>query len=372
MNKKKQAIPEPEIPDPETPEEDDQELFEHFRFVIDKGQELLRIDKFLMNRIENSTRSKIQHAAEAGRIHVNAKPVKSNYRVKPQDIITILYTEPQREIELIPQDIPINIVFEDKDLIIVNKAAGMVVHPAYGNYKGTLINALVYHFANLPVRDYNNNIDARIRPGLVHRIDKNTSGLLVIAKTDSAMIRLAKLFADHTIDRTYWALVWGDFKEDTGTITGNIGRSLKDRKKMEVFPNGEFGKTATTHYKVLERFGYVTLIECKLETGRTHQIRVHLRYAGHPVFNDETYGGDRILKGTTFSKYKQFVENCFKLLPRQALHAKSLGFKHPTTGKPIHFNSDLPEDMEALLQKWRAYSTTKVFEEPTLRPPGIR
>jgi 23S rRNA pseudouridine1911/1915/1917 synthase len=390
MNKKLPELPVPENPEIETPEEDDQELFEHYRFVIDKGQELLRIDKFLMNRIENATRSKIQHAAEAGRIHVNAKPVKSNYRVKPQDIITILYTEPQREIELIPQDIPINIVFEDKDLIIVNKAAGMVVHPAYGNYKGTLINALVYHFANLPVREYQHKdsekgkkksaegaadrlkfdaqispglIDARIRPGLVHRIDKNTSGLLVIAKTDSAMISLARLFADHTIDRTYQALVWGDFKEDTGTITGNIGRSLKDRKKMEVFPNGEFGKTAITHYKVLERFGYVTLIECKLETGRTHQIRVHMRYAGHPIFNDETYGGDRILKGTTFSKYKQFVENCFKLLPRQALHAKSLGFQHPTTGKNIHFDSNLPPDMEALLQKWRAYSTTKAFEE---------
>jgi 23S rRNA pseudouridine1911/1915/1917 synthase len=340
--------------------EEEQALFEHFRFVIDKGQDPLRIDKFLMNRVENATRSKIQQAAEAGTIHVNGKPVKSNYRVKPGDIITILFAQPIREIELIPQDIPIQIVYEDKELIIVNKEAGMVVHPAYGNYKGTLMNALVYHFANLPVREYNNkDIDARIRPGLVHRIDKNTSGILVIAKTDMAMNKLAKDFFDHTIDRTYQALVWGDFKEDAGTITGNIGRSLKDRKKMDVFPEGNFGKTAVTHYKVLERFGYVTLIECTLETGRTHQIRVHLRYAGHPVFNDEVYGGDRILKGTTFSKYKQFVENCFKMLPRHALHAKSLGFIHPVTKKYMHFDSELPMDMAAMIQKWRAYSANR-------------
>ncbi len=345
-------------------EEGEQELFEHYRFVIDKGQEPLRIDKFLMNRVENATRSKIQQAAEAGTIHVNGKAVRSNYRVKPADLITILLTRPVREIELIPQDIPIDIVYEDQDFIIVNKEAGMVVHPAYGNYKGTLMNALVYHFENLPVREYNNkDIDARIRPGLVHRIDKNTSGILVIAKTDNSMAKLAKEFFDHSIDRTYWALVWGDFKEETGTITGHIGRSLKDRKKMDVFPHGEFGKTAITHYKILERFGYVTLIECKLETGRTHQIRVHLRYAGHPVFNDEVYGGDRILKGTTFSKYKQFVENCFKLLPRHALHAKSLGFIHPTTKKYVHFDSRLPPDMEAVVGKWREYARHKALEE---------
>jgi len=344
--------------------EGDQELFEHYRFLIDKGQEPLRIDKFLMNRVENATRSKIQQAAEAGSIHVNEKPVKSNYRVKPNDIITIMLSHAPREIELIPQDIPINIVFEDEDLIIVNKEAGMVVHPAYGNYKGTLMNALVHHFSNLPIREYKNkDIDARIRPGLVHRIDKNTSGILVIAKTENAMNKLAKEFFDHSIDRTYWALVWGDFKEEAGTITGNIGRSLKDRKKMEVFPKADFGKQAITHYKVLERFGYVTLIECKLETGRTHQIRVHLRYAGHPVFNDEVYGGDRILKGTTFTKYKQFVENCFKMIPRHALHAKSLGFKHPKTKKYISFDSELPPDMQNVVQKWRAYSSNRDLNE---------
>ena len=344
-------------------EEQENELFEHHRFIIDKGQEPLRIDKFLMNRIENATRTKIQQAAEAGNILVNSNPIKSNYRVKPGDTITILFSKPPREIELIPQDLPIDIVYEDESLIIVNKEPGMVVHPAYGNYKGTLMNALVYHFANLPIREYDNkDIDARIRPGLVHRIDKNTSGILVIAKTDSAMIRLAKEFFHHTIDRTYWALVWGDFKEDQGTITANIGRSLKDRKKMDVFPGGEFGKHAVTHYKVLERFGYVSLIECKLETGRTHQIRVHMRSVGHPIFNDETYGGDRILKGTTFTKYKQFVENCFTMIPRQALHAKSLGFTHPQTGKYIHFESKLPTDMESVIQKWRAYSLNQNIE----------
>lgn len=377
-----------ELPD------DEQELFEHFRFVIDKGQELLRIDKFLMNRIENATRSKIQHAAEAGTIHVNAKAVRSSYRVKPGDVITILLPEPPREIELIPENIPINIVYEDEDIIIVNKQAGMVVHPAYGNYKGTLVNALVYHFANLPVNkslkfkvrsskfEVDNSrkkssipnpqsqilnpqtpINNRIRPGLVHRIDKNTSGILVIAKSETAMNKLAKNFFDHTIDRTYWALVWGDLKTDEGTITGNIGRSFKDRKKMDIFPGGEFGKTAITHYKVLERFGYVTLIACTLETGRTHQIRVHMKYAGHPIFNDEVYDGDRILKGTTFAKYKQFVENCFKIMPRQGLHAKSLGFVHPTTKKKVYFDSDLPEDMASVIQKWRAYSVNKSIEE---------
>lgn len=358
MSADEMTTTEQEIPD------DEQELFEHFRFVTNKGQELIRIDKFLMSRIANATRSKIQQAAEAGTIYVNGKPVRSNYRVKPLDTITILLAEPPREIELVPQNIPLNIVYEDDDLIIVNKEAGMVVHPAYGNYKGTLMNALVYHFANLPIREYNDkDIDARIRPGLVHRIDKNTSGILVIAKTAAAMTKLAKNFIDHTIDRTYWALVWGDPKMDEGTITGHIGRSLKDRKKMDIFPGGEFGRHATTHYKVLERFGYVTLVECRLETGRTHQIRVHMRYAGHPVFNDEVYGGDRILKGTTFAKYKQFVENCFKMMPRHGLHAKSLGFIHPTTQKKVHFDSELPEDMASVIQKWRAYSVNKALEE---------
>jgi 23S rRNA pseudouridine1911/1915/1917 synthase len=381
------ATTEQEIPD------DEQELFEHYRFVISKGQELLRIDKFLMNHIENATRSKIQQAAEAGTILVNGKPVRSSYRVKPADVITIMLAEPPRDIELIPQDIPINIIHEDDDLIIVNKEAGMVVHPAYGHYKGTLMNALVHHFANLPVakrpeesakpksrnkgqgKNLNSKIlpagsadpkspfDPRIRPGLVHRIDKNTSGILVIAKTETAMVKLAKNFFDHTIDRTYWGLVWGDFKEDEGTITGHIGRSLKDRKKMDIFPGGEFGRSAITHYKVIERFGYVTLVECTLETGRTHQIRVHMKYIGHPIFNDEVYGGDRILKGTTFAKYKQFVENCFKMMPRHALHAKSLGFIHPTSGKKVHFESELPEDMAAVVEKWRGYSVNKALEE---------
>ncbi|MCC6690253.1 MAG: RluA family pseudouridine synthase [Bacteroidia bacterium] len=352
--------------------EDEQELFEHYRFVIDKGQELLRIDKFLMNRIENATRTKIQQAAESDAIHANNKPVKSSYKVKPGDVITIMLAEPPREIELIPQNIPITIVYEDADIIIVNKQAGMVVHPAYGNYKDTLMNALVYHFENLPVpQSYakaksiqqHPEINQRIRPGLVHRIDKNTSGLLVIAKTETAMHKLSKFFFNHAIDRTYQALVWGDFKENEGTITGNIGRSLKDRKKMDVFPDGEHGKTAITHYKVLERFGYVTLIECTLETGRTHQIRAHMKYAGHPVFNDEVYGGDKILKGTTFTKYKQFVENCFKLIPRHALHAKSLGFAHPSTGKKVYFESDLPEDLDAVIKKWKAYTINKITDE---------
>lgn len=356
-----------------TEEDNEQELYEHFKFVIEKGQFMLRIDKYLMIRIANATRSKIQQAAEAGNVLVNGKPVKSNYKVKPLDVVTVLFAHPPREIELVPQDIPINIMYEDDDIIIVNKNAGMVVHPAYGNYKDTLMNALVFHFANLPVKENNfkknteqlgvHTNDARIRPGLVHRIDKNTSGILVIAKTDTAMTKLAKQFYDHSIDRTYIALVWGDFKEPEGTITGHVGRHLKDRKIMDVFPDGDIGKHAVTHYKVLERFGYVSLVECKLETGRTHQIRVHMQHIGHPVFNDEVYGGDRILKGTTFTKYKQFVENCFKIAPRHCLHAKSLGLIHPTTGKYIHFESDLATDMNEVIDKWRKYSVSKAFEE---------
>lgn len=357
--------------------EDEQELYEHHRIVAEKGQSLIRIDKFLMSRIENASRSKIQNAAEANCILVNGKPAKSNYRVKPGDVMTVLMPHPPREVELIPENIPLNIVYEDEDLVIVNKEPGMVVHPAYGNYSGTLINALVYHFQNLPIskkkketateKKKGKMIDApqttghtpELRPGLVHRIDKNTSGILVIAKTEIAMTKLAKCFFDRTIDRTYIALVWGDFAEDSGTITGNIGRSLKDRKVMAIFPDGDFGKHAVTHYKVLERFGYVTLIECKLETGRTHQIRVHLQHIGHALFNDDTYGGDRILKGTTFTKYKQFVENCFKIMPRHALHAKSLGFVHPTTNEYVFFDSELPLDMATVIEKWRAYSSHK-------------
>lgn len=358
----------------ENPEEqdDDQELYEHYRVSADKGQAPLRIDKFLMNRIENATRSKIQQAAENGNVLVNDKPVKSNYKVKPFDVITVVFAHPPREIELIPQNIPIDIVYEDDDIIIVNKQSGMVVHPGYGNYKGTLVNALVYHFQQLPISKSGATLNvsekskeqALLRPGLVHRLDKNTTGIMVVAKSEIAMIKLAKDFFDRNLDRKYNALVWGDFEENEGTITGNIGRHLKDRKLMDVFPpESEFGKHAVTHYKVLERFGYVTLIECKLETGRTHQIRAHLQHIGHSLFNDDTYGGNRILKGTTFAKYKQFVENCFTLLPRQALHAKSLGFNHPVTGKYIHFDSELPEDMQAVLQKWRGYTVSNALEE---------
>jgi 23S rRNA pseudouridine1911/1915/1917 synthase len=352
--------------------EEEQGLFEHYRIETDKGQSLLRIDKFLMNRIENATRTKIQQAAENGNILVNDKPVKSNYKVKPHDVITVVFAHPPREIELIPQNIPIDIVYEDDALIIINKQPGMVVHPGYGNYKGTLVNALVYHFQNLPTGKSgatqaplnNQQTDVSLRPGLVHRLDKNTSGIMVVAKNELAMTKLAKDFFDRNLDRKYIALAWGDFKEDTGTITGNIGRHLRDRKLMDVFPEGsEYGKHAVTHYKVLERFGYVTLIECKLETGRTHQIRAHMKYIGHSLFNDDTYGGDRILKGTTFAKYKQFVENCFTLLPRHALHAKSLGFNHPITGKYMHFDSELPEDMQKAIEKWRGYSHSNAVEE---------
>ncbi len=351
---------------------DDQELFEHLRIVVDKGQGLLRIDKFIMNRTENATRSKIQQAAESGNILVNEKPVKSNYKVKPFDVITVVFAHPPREIELIAQNIPLQIVFEDDDLIIINKDPGMVVHPGYGNYSGTLVNALVYHFQQLPTSNYaattkatkKSKEQALLRPGLVHRIDKNTSGIMVVAKSETAMVKLAKDFFDRNLDRIYYALVWGDFKEDEGTITGNIGRHLKDRKKMDVFPpDSEEGKHAVTHYKVLERFGYVTLIQCKLETGRTHQIRAHLQHIGHSLFNDETYGGNRILKGTTFAKYKQFVDNCFDMLPRHALHAKSLGFNHPLSGKYVHFDSELPDDMQSVINKWRGYSVSMALEE---------
>lgn len=348
-----------ELPDSE---QEEQELYEHHRFTADKGQDLLRIDKFLVNRIENATRTKIQHAAEAGCIHVNSKAVKSNYKVKPGDVITVLLPHPPREIELIAQDIPINILYEDDDIIIVNKEAGMVVHPGYGNYTGTLMNALVHHFQHLPVSK-TQKVEAELRPGLIHRIDKNTSGIIVIAKNELSMTRMAKKFFDRDIDRTYLALVWGDFKEEEGRIEGNIGRSLRDRKKMTVFPEADHGKHAVTHWKVVERLGYVTLVECKLETGRTHQIRVHMEYIGHPVFNDETYGGNKILKGTTFTKYKQFVENCFQLMPHHVLHARSLGFKHPATKKYIHFDSKPPANFQKLLEKWRNYAVSRKADE---------
>jgi 23S rRNA pseudouridine1911/1915/1917 synthase len=333
---------------------DQQELFEHHRFKADEGQSLLRIDKFLAVRLESTSRSRIQNAANAGNILVNNIPVRPNYRVKPGDVIRVVLPNPPREIELIPEDIPLKIIYEDDDVIVVNKEAGMVVHPAYGNYTGTLVNALMWHFRDLPLFR-----TGELRPGLVHRIDKNTSGILVIAKNEFAHNRLAKQFFDRTPDRRYIALVWGIPVPPAGTITGNVGRSPKDRKIMHVFADGSQGKRAVTHYKVIEDLGYISMIECKLETGRTHQIRVHLSHIRHPLFNDEEYGGDSILKGTTFTKYQQFVKNCFKILPRQALHAKSLAFDHPVSGKRLSFDSDLPTDMQTVIEKWRDYISTR-------------
>jgi 23S rRNA pseudouridine1911/1915/1917 synthase len=330
------------------------ELFEHYRFVADTKQGPLRIDKFLVNKIEGISRSKIKSATEAGNIQVNGVSVKSNYKVKPNDIITVLMTFPPREIEIIPQDIPLNIVYEDDQLIVINKEAGLVVHPGYGNYEGTLVNALTYHFKDLPKFD-----SGEVRPGLVHRLDKLTTGIMVIAKTETALNKLAKQFYDRTINRRYIAIVWGNLKEDTGTITGSIGRNPKNRKKMHVFPDETQGKHAVTHYKVLERLGYVNIVECKLETGRTHQIRVHFEYYKHPLFNDHEYGGNKILRGTTFNKYKQFINNCFSILPRPALHAKELGFQHPVSDKYIHFDSDLPDDMKQVIEKWRSYTQNR-------------
>ena len=330
-------------------ETENQGLFEHYNFIADKGQEPLRIDKFLMDKIPNTTRNKLQSALGDGYISVNKKPVKSNYKVKPLDDIKVEMPYPPTEIELIPEDIPLNIVYEDDDVIVLNKQSEMVVHPGYGNFTGTLVNGLVHHIKNLPQTDVAN------RPGLVHRLDKNTTGIMVVAKNEHALSHLSKQFYDRTTERRYHALVWGDVKEDEGTVTGNVGRALKNRKVMDVFPEEDYGKHAVTHYKVLKRYGYITLIECKLETGRTHQIRVHMKHIGHTLFNDFDYGGDRILKGTSFSKYKQFINNCFKILPRQALHAKSLGFEHPKTGKWMQFDSELPEDMTATLAKWDVY-----------------
>jgi len=330
--------------------QDQQELFEHHRFTVDAGQSLLRIDKFITSRLENTSRTRVQNAANAGNIIVNNLPAKPNYRVKPGDIIQIVLPTPPREIELIPENIPINIIYEDDDVIVINKEAGMVVHPAYGNYTGTLINALMWHFRDLPLFQ-----TGELRPGLVHRIDKNTSGILVIAKNEFAHNRLAKQFFDRKTGRKYIALVWGTPDPPEGTISGNVGRNLKDRKIMQVFPDGSQGKNAVTHYKLIENLGYISMVECRLETGRTHQIRVHFSFIKHPLFNDEEYGGDRILKGTTFTRYQQFVRNCFKVLPRQALHAKSLDFDHPVTGKRLSFESELPEDMRLVIEKWRTY-----------------
>jgi 23S rRNA pseudouridine1911/1915/1917 synthase len=332
-------------------EQQDETLYEHHKFEAGPGQKPLRVDKFLMNFIENATRNKIQKAAKTGNIYVNEEQVKQNYKVKAGDVVQVMFEHPPYEFLLTPENIPLDIVYEDDTLLVVNKPAGMVVHPGHGNYSGTLINALVYHFENLP----NNSSD---RPGLVHRIDKDTSGLLVIAKTEEAMAHLSKQFFDKTSEREYVALVWGNIEEDEGTVEGNIGRHPKNRLQNTVYEGDEAekGKPAVTHYKVLERFGYVTLVSCKLETGRTHQIRVHMKHIGHTLFNDERYGGEKILKGTTFTKYKQFVDNCFKILPRQALHAKTLGFIHPKTGEPMIFNTEIPEDIQACIEKWRNYA----------------
>lgn len=339
-------------------DQQDSELYEHHRIVVDPGQSLLRIDKFLMHRLQNVSRNKIQLAAIANSILVNDDPVKSNYRVKPLDVITVVLPTPPRDTAIYPENIPLTVVYEDDDLIIINKKPGMVVHPGYNNYTGTLVNALAWHFEG-------QNIDRKEpTPCLVHRIDKNTSGLMVVAKNETAMAGLAQQFFDHSIERTYNALVWGDFEEDSGTIRGNLARHPKNRLEMTVFEDGSHGKEAVTHYRVLERFHYVTLVECKLETGRTHQIRAHMRHIGHPIFNDDTYGGDKIIKGTTFSKYKQFIDNCFELIPRQALHAKTLGFIHPGTQEKVFFDSNLPEDFMNVLDKWRRYiAHKKDFEE---------
>lgn len=331
-------------------ETDEQDLYEHLRVVVDKGQSLLRIDKFLMHRIENASRNRIQNAIDAGNVLVNEKQIKASYKVKPMDVISVVLPHPPRDTEVYPENIPLDIVYEDDDVLLVNKSAGMVVHPGYNNYTGTLVNALVYHFQQLPTLPGNDG-----RPGLVHRIDKDTSGLLIISKNERSMNYLARQFYDHTISRRYLALVWGDVAED-GTVSGYIGRSAADRRVMAIYDDPEKGKWAVTHYKVLERMGYVTLIECALETGRTHQIRAHMRHIGHPLFSDATYGGDKILKGTVFSKYRQFVDNCFALMPRQALHARSLGFLHPSQKKDLYFEVPLPADFDSVLEKWRNYT----------------
>ena len=343
-----------------TPDNFDEEsdLYEHYAFAVEKGQNPLRIDKYLMNFVENATRNKIQAAAKNGSIFVNNVPVKSNYKVKPLDKIRVLFTHPPHENLLVGENIPLDVVYEDDDLLVVNKPAGMVVHPGHGNYSGTLINALIYRFDNLP----NNSSE---RPGLVHRIDKDTSGLLVVAKTEQAMTHLSLQFAEKTSEREYIAIVWGNIEQDEGTVEGNIGRHPKNRLQNTVFLGDEAdkGKPAVTHYKVIERLGYVTLVSCKLETGRTHQIRVHMKHIGHTLFNDERYGGEKVLKGTTFTKYKQFVDNCFKILPRQALHAKTLGFEHPRTGRFMRFDSPIPDDIQQCVEKWRNYAKHQELED---------
>ncbi|MEC4114281.1 RluA family pseudouridine synthase [Myroides pelagicus] len=333
----------------------EEELYEHYRFEAGKGQAPLRVDKFLMNLVENATRNKIQQAAANGNIFVNDVPVKSNHKVKSMDVVRVLMKQPPFENVIIPENIPLDIIYEDDALLVVNKKPGLVVHPGHGNYTGTLVNALAYHFENLP-------LNSSERPGLVHRIDKDTSGLLVIAKTEVAMADLQRQFAEKTTEREYVAIVWGNVEEEEGTIESYIGRHVKDRMQMAAFDDEEKGKWAVTHYKVLERLGYVTLVSCRLETGRTHQIRVHMKHIGHTLFNDERYGGNLILKGTTFTKYKQFVENCFQVLPRQALHAKTLGFEHPVTKEYMRFDTEVPDDMQQCIAKWRNYAHNSIQE----------
>ncbi|MEK7227047.1 MAG: RluA family pseudouridine synthase [Bacteroidota bacterium] len=344
----------PEKNNPEVSDNND-DLYERFSMVIDKGQDPLRIDKFLVNRIEGATRNKVQQAINAGLVTVNGKEVRSNYKIKPLDSIIVFSDMSPEDTDVVPEKMELTIVYEDADLMIVNKPAGMVVHPGSGNYSGTLLNGVAYY-----LQQQNPALSEDVLPrfGLVHRIDKNTSGLLVLAKNDKAMRHLAKQFFDHTIQRRYLALVWGDMINDEGTIVAHVGRNLRFRKLFEAYPEGDHGKDAITHYKVLERFGYVTLVECKLETGRTHQIRVHMKYIGHPLFSDDFYGGDKIVKGTVFAKYKQFVDNCFQLCPRQALHAKTLGFIHPSTAKEIFFEAPLPADMQQVIEKWKNYSSS--------------
>ena len=356
-----------------TLEPDEGELFERHRLVVDKGQELLRIDRYLQQHLASVSRNKIQAAAKAGCVQVNGKAVKSNYRVKPSDTISVLLPEPPHDTELLPEAMPLNIVYEDDDVLVVDKPAGLVVHPGYGNFTGTLLNGLLYYLnenRDQNAQQFNNSTVQQFNtptPYLVHRIDKDTSGLLLVAKNEEAQVVLAKQFFEHTIERRYYALVWGDFAEESGTVVGRIGRSPKDRRVMTVYEEDptlpdeqQPGKHAVTHWQVVERFGYVTAIECVLETGRTHQIRAHMRHIGHPLFNDAAYGGDVILKGTTFSKYKQFVDNCFQLLPRQALHARILGFEHPRTGQHLHFESPMPTDLQSVVDRWRNYATHKI------------
>lgn len=330
--------------------DDGRELYEHFRFVADKGQALLRVDKFLVDRMEKTSRNRIQQAADAGCIIVNGKAVKSSYKVKPGDVVSIVMDRPRYELEIIPEDIPLDIVYEDKDLLVVNKPAGLVVHPGHGNYHGTLVNALAWHLKDNPDYDVSDP-----RMGLVHRIDKDTSGLLVVAKTPEAKTALGEQFFNKTTRREYVAVIWGEFPEKKGTIIGDIARNPRNRLQMAVMEEPGIGKHAVTHFEEIESFGYVSVVRCRLETGRTHQIRVHMQYKGHPLFNDERYGGDQILRGTTFSKYRQFVENCKETCPRQALHARTLGFKHPSTGQEMNFEAPLPPDILNLIEKWREY-----------------